>query len=266
MPARLRRRLRPHLLPLLRPRRIHAYCVGTPKSGTTTVGAMFEEHYYAEHEPALEEALEKIFAQAEGRLSAQQMSAYVSERDRRLWLEMDASNLNYYFIDDLVKFADARFILTIRDCYTWTESQFNQILNRHNPDNALLLRFDQLRFGTADPVHAPEEMVLKEHGLYRLEGYLSYWARHNRKIIDAVPKERLLVIRTHELSQSIERIAAFLGIAPDTIAQSQHANKVKHGHGLLYQIDRNFLEALVEKHCRRLMDEFFPGFQLPARS
>ena len=58
----------------------------------------------------------------------------VHRRDKALWLEMEASAFNVHVLDLLVQeFPHARFILTIRDCYSWVDSALNHQLGRKLP-------------------------------------------------------------------------------------------------------------------------------------
>ena len=49
--------------------------------------------------------------------------------------------------------------------------------------------------------HAPEDQLLKEMGFYALDCYLAHWTRHNAGVLDRVPPERLLVVRTDQIGQ-----------------------------------------------------------------
>jgi hypothetical protein len=49
-------------------RRFHAYCIGAPKTGTTTIAAMFRRHYKAAHEPAALTTNRLVIAALEAKL------------------------------------------------------------------------------------------------------------------------------------------------------------------------------------------------------
>ena len=91
------------LRPLIEPRRFQAYCVGTPKSGTHSIAALFSPHYRACHEPEFLELWNKLFTVQDGLISERELVRYVRARDKRLWLELDSSNLNFFLIDILVQ-------------------------------------------------------------------------------------------------------------------------------------------------------------------
>jgi hypothetical protein len=174
-------------------------------------------------------------------------------------LELDSSQLNYFLLDSLVsEFPNAKFILTIRDCYSWLDSCINHQLSRNCYPNWQRLR--DFRFDS-NSEYKEEERILAQHGLYTLDGYLSYWAEHNREVLTTVPKEKLLVVRTHEIPQEIEKIADFLSISLDKLNLSKaHSFKAKNHFNILSEIDKQFIDNKVNLHCKSLMDEFFPEF------
>jgi hypothetical protein len=245
---------------LLRPRRFQGFGVGTGKSGTHSLAGIFQRHYWTAHEPDWL-TVEMILAMARGSVSEPEIIDYVKRRDKHLWLEFESSNLTYFFIDYLVQlFPQARFILTLRDCYSWLESLFNQQLTHSVPAKWRQLR--HLRFGSDRFKHAPEEKILTDRGLYPLEAYLAYWAAHNHKILATVPQEQLLVIRTGEINQEIPRIAQFFNIPTERLdASSAHLYKASQKMGLLSRIDQGFLKDKVNLYAKDLMDQYFPDLK-----
>lgn len=243
------------------PRKFHAYCVGTAKSGTHSIAEMFSLNYRASHEPEGKLMIDMILAASNGSITKIEQTEFVKKRDKRLWLEMESSQLTYFFIDILVEnFVNAKFILTIRDCYSWLDSLINHQLSLPVSQNWLKLR--NFRFKADEFKHTKEEKILAENGLYTLDGYLSYWATHNKNVLATVPENRLLVIRTHEITQNISRIAEFLGIHTKYLDVSKsHSFKSKKNYGLLSRIDRKFLEEKVDTHCKEIMDKYFPDIK-----
>ena len=158
-----------------------------------------------------------------------ELSRWLRGRDAVLWLECEAFHATAWNIlpDLLTKaFPDARFILTVRDCYSWLDSVINQHLNiKVSPP------FQQLRnLYHADPVQR-EVAALEVKGLYSLQGYLSYWARHNDFVLNAVPSDKLLVdVPTRGLSEHTDDIASFVGVdhssaQPRAVALAQVSEK-----------------------------------------
>ena len=225
---------------------------------------IFSHHYRSAHEAESRFLINKILAFGQGKIDANQFTQYVKHRDRRLGLEMDSSHLNYFLLDVLVKeFNEAKFILTIRDCYSWLDSQINHRfahVSWHDrwtkrPHRALSQFIHQ-----AGKVinYAKEEQVLADHGLYPLESYFSWWTKRHTKIFTTVPAEKLLVVKTREINQSIPQIESFLEIEPHSLPTHIHGNKTDKKLHLLSQIDRDFVEAKANLHCNELMAKYFP--------
>ncbi|MFK7829345.1 MAG: sulfotransferase [Congregibacter sp.] len=240
------------------PRRFQAYTVGTSKSGTHSLYAMVSSHYRSGHEAEYADLIHAILDLETGARSPEDTRAWLRQRDQQMCLEMDSSALNAHVIGELAEaFPKARFILTLRDCYSWLDSVTNHIVTRPGDPVWQKLKERPKRRGTDE--YTPEEAVLKEHGLSTLDRALSLWADHNATVIEKVPADRLLVVRTEDISSSVERIADFLGVSVASLqATRSHAFKRQTSVGLAAAIDRDFLESRVNEHCRDLMDEFFP--------
>jgi hypothetical protein len=240
------------------PRRFQAYCIGTGKSGTHSIAGLFSRRYRTAHEPEREFIIDTILAAASGLISEEEKVDFIRKRDKRLWLELESSVYIYHFLDILVReFPHAKFILTIRDCYSWLNSYMNHKLA--GPVSDKWWRMREFRYRPDKFTYAKEEQILFEHGLYPLDSYLSAWGTHNRKVPAIVPKEKLLVVRTHEIIQNITRIAEILEIPVETLDPSKaHLFKTQRNFGILSKIDRDFLEEKVNIHCRDVMNQYFP--------
>ena len=239
-------------------RRVRLYCVGTAKSGTHSIAAMFGGSVRARHEADNRRDIREILEVAAGRVDRDRMKRYVRRRDRRLYLDIDSSQVNFFMLDALLtEFPGARFLLTIRDPYSWLDSIINDSLRR--PSNRSWTDFRNFCFRSDIFSHPPEELALAEHGLYTLDGYLSYWAAHNQKVLSDVPEDRLLTVRTDRITDRVHEIAEFAGLPPAVIElEKSHAFRNPRKFGLLFQVDRDHLEKRVRHHCRPLMERFFP--------
>jgi hypothetical protein len=235
------------------------YCVGTAKSGTQSIAAMFDETVRAQHEPEHKEMIRMIIDHSAGKVTREQLNAWVVERDKRLNLDVDSSFLNYHIIDALVEqFGDARFLLTIRDCYSWLNSIANYTLRFF--DAAPVWReFRDFRFRRDDLSHAAGDEAFKKKNLYPIESYLSHWASHNDDVLRKVPANRLLVVRTDQISARSREIATFASIPATAIrANKTHVHENASKSDLVRELDQDYLEMKVEQHCRPLMQQFFP--------
>ncbi len=198
-------------------------------------------------------------------MSASQFANFAVSYDRSVWLEMNSSLLNGFLLDPLVqRLPDAKFILTIRDCYSWANSFMDQKIN------TVLAQMHPWRRLWRTVLHPPEfefsdqESLLRDRELFPLDGYFSYWARHNTHVLSTVPSDRLLVLRTTEISNSLERIADFVGVPVNSLnSEKTHSFKAPKRHGTLKQLNPDFVKKTAERYCGELMDRFFPGIKGP---
>jgi len=248
------------LLGRLRVRRTQLYCVGIAKSGTSSIGGMFSRNVRAAHEPQVLPLIDKFFDWAGGRVSEQEMSEWLRTRDREMALEVDSSWVNILILGFLLReFPGARFVLTIRDCYSWLNSTLNHAERFRNVSPRQRVRAREFVFNRGGFIHAPEERILREKGFYTLDGYYSGWAAHNEQVLAKVPRERLLVVRTDQIRQRAHEVADFAGLPREAIRlECTHAFQNPAKQQIIQQIDRDFLERKVEQHCRPLMAKYFP--------
>lgn len=241
-----------------RVRRVQVYGVGMAKSGTHSIVKMFSHRVRARHEPQAPQLIDKVIDWHGGRISEQVMVDWLRARDRELALELDASGVNLQIVDLLLReFPDARFVLSIRDCYTWTNSRMND--DFHPPTSAAWSKWANFVYGPGPFVHAPEEQALKRGGILPLDTYFSSWAARNGRVLASVPPERLFVVRTDQIRQRAHEIADFAGL-PRRVIRLHRTHEFRNPGkvSLLREIDRDFLEQKVEHHCRPLMTQFFP--------
>lgn len=238
-----------------------AYCIGTPKSGTHSIAKIFSQNYRAAHEPIYEPMIKMLLDAADGSVSQNELVEFIRSRNRSLRLEMESSHLLFYFLDILLaEFDNARFILTIRDCYSWLDSQINNQLSyieaNHWKD------FGEFKYQSEILQHPKEEQVLAKFGVYTLDGYLSAWALQNRQTLSTVPPHKLLVVKTREISRDLKKIADFVGVPVNRLSPlGTHSFKTKKKYGLLSQLDEQYLNDKVNQHCRTLMDKYYPEME-----
>jgi hypothetical protein len=235
------------------------YCIGTAKSGTHSIAEMFSPPIRSQHEIHHRRLIRMVCGVSSGKLSPEKLRQRLRRRDRMLMLQVDSSHMNFFILDQLLsEFPGARFVLTMRDCYSWVNSMMKHSLVYTAP-HPEWQQFRDFRFKLDGHPHAPEEQKLKELGLYTLDGYLSYWARHNETALAKVPAERLMIVRTEKISTQARDIARFASL-PEHLVRPQRAHAFANPDksSLLHTLPREFVEEKVEKHCRPLMSRFFP--------
>ena len=245
------------------PRRFHAYVVGLPKSGTVSLAGLFG-NYRSSHEFHQWETHQMIIRHKHGDISLDQLRGFLKEREVHEGLpEMDSAHFNRHYIDILQEeFPEAKFICLIRDCYSWVNSFVNYfvvpereaIQSKELPNG---MPFDIPR----GAMGVKNELVRNFHKY--IDVPLLFWTSSYRDMLEKLPAERSIIIRTHELSQKIDEIADFIGIPPDTlIKERSHLNKAKYTVNILSDLDRDFLKAKFSEHCSDLMERFFSGYSL----
>jgi len=244
----------------LYPRRFQAYCLGVPRTGTASIAGLFQKKYRAQHEPEDLITAEKIVHYFNGSLDKTRMTSFIKKRDKSLWLEMESSHFLYFYMDILIKeFKHAKFILLMRDGYSWLNSYINHQLGR--PLSVKSTFWKKLRdiYFKDNFKHSKEEQVLAEKGLYTIDGYLSQWKTYNQKVISRVPENRLLIVRTSEIRDQADMIEKFVGIPPNSLDLNRsHLNVRTKGFDLLSKIDRDFLKEKFDFYCKNLMKIYFP--------
>lgn len=73
-------------------------------------------------------------------------------------------------------------------------------------------------------------------------------------MVEAIPDERLLVLRTPEINQSVSRIAAFLEIPEDALKEPPKKNVASERHDLLAEVYETYVDNLIDRHCGTVVD------------
>lgn len=252
--------------PLLIRRRFHAYCLGPPKTGTTSVSALFRDHYRSAHEPTGAGTMAHVIAAYEGTEPEAQSMAWLRWRDRELMLEMESSHPMTGLAGLLARtFPEARVVLCVRDPRSWLDSIVNmrmtRAVHRFSPvapsrEAQFFRTLNRIYFEDAHPTHPPEEEILRVNGLFSLDGYLTGWTRYYREALSGVPADRLLVLDIEELSTRPERLADFLGVplASMTLERS-HSHVGAARHGIVDSLDQAYLEHKIELHCAPMLED-----------
>jgi hypothetical protein len=213
--------------------------------------------YRAEHHPDRDTRLKLAIGLLQGNLAEDEIERVLRWRDRALWLEMESSTLAGILIAPLARACPTkRFVLTVRDVYSWCDSWFDHNLNF--PADPQFTVLDRVRLQPETFPSTRYDRPLEDRGFFSLAAYFTLWSRHTRQVFEALPAERLLVVRTHELIARLPDIAAFASVP----ANSLHP---KHGwefrthrkHRLLATLDPGYVRETTERCCGDLMERLF---------
>ncbi len=224
--------------------------VGDEKTGTHSLAGLFGA-YRAEHEPEAHDLRPLIERHLRGELPAGTLERYFAGKERRLHLQVDSSFLNGEVIDLLVPcYPAASYVLTVREPRSWLDSKINQMITYKSPR---WLELRALRHGPPEG-HPPEEEPLAARGLPTLDGFLAEYARHNRRVVEHVPPDQLLVLRTQDIRARADRLAAFAGVPVDTLnLERSHEFQGPVKHHVLDELDQGYLDAKIDQHCAALV-------------
>lgn len=243
-----------------RKRSFQAYGVGLPKTGTKSLARMLAAEHRSAHEPETWIATHFL-----GRNSVAQNTPYTNTscselfkaRDALLALEFESNWVLGLAIEGLYStFPDAKYILTIRDCISWINSEINQkyVIGHRQPWRIL----SDYRYGPMR-VYRPEEIKLSEYNLYPVRSYFRYWSDHISLVLNTVPEDNLLVVRTRDLSSELGTIAEFLDIplASLDVARSHSHKRTQKPLNIHDLVDPDYLSAQAELYCKDIMDRFY---------
>ena len=244
------RRARQTLRPSLRPRRTNVCCCGLSKTGTHSLAGIFEG-YRSAHHPDGELRLGLASAFLRGELDAAPARRTLRRRDRALWLEMESSSLAGILIEPLARACpDKKFVLTVRDPLGWCDSWLDHNLNLPPEPGSPWAALDRLRLRVADFPATRFDAPLTERGFPPLACFFQLWASHNQRVLEALPAERLLVLRTGEIAGRLPELAAWAGVPVETLrADRSRLFVAPKKHGMLGLLDPSYVHELAERSC-----------------
>lgn len=238
--------------------RVKAFCVGQAKAGTASLVGLLATNYRVAHEPEREEMLDMILRESRHDISARAFRSYLLERDARLDLEYDVAWANQFIIGHLqAVFPAAKYIILIRDSYTWLQSVTGHLISRDVPSD--VLTFLRWWFKPEQYPYSRYERSLEEHGLFSIAAYLHAWNRHVNICNQSISADQRLIIRTHELALSHQPLADFLGIPVDSLdVDNGHQNRSTWPNRIESLVDPAYIDEMVQSICGDNMSGYFP--------
>lgn len=257
--------MRKRLAKRLRHRKFRAYCVGAPRTGTTSISGLFKEYYRSGHEVDPEVSLKHAFDYREAKIDHDEFESFVIKRDETLFLEMDSSNHNYYLVPIIVNlFPDAKFLIPIRDVLSWVDSYVDYGINNRlkagtNVISPQRTRMNNYRYENLHKKYSRWDAILETYDMPSIEAHLLFYQKHYDKLLKIVPEDRRYVYRTDELIHHIHGICRFLKISPTTLNTANlKLNQRGKKHGIVAKINPVFLQEKVDQYCGHLMRRYFP--------
>lgn len=233
------------------------FCVGQAKSGTASLAGLLA-NYRVAHEPERGKTLEMVVKDSHGDISAEAFRQYLIKRSERLNLEYDIAWANQFMIKHLVSnFPDTRFIVLIRNPFTWLQSIAGHLTSREIPPE--VRSFLDWWFRPDLYPHTNHDASLKELRLYSVNSFLNAWNWHVTTCLQLIPPKRRLILKTSNLNQSHSELADFLKISVKSLKVDQgHRNRSTSSIRLESLVSNTYLNERIESICGEHMANLFP--------
>ena len=235
---------------------IRAFCVGQAKSGTASLAGLLRRDFRTAHEPEREATLDLVMARDRGDFQDNDFAEALIRRDRRLRVRHRLGEPVHR--RDLVKvFPTAKFVVLLGDPFSWLQSVIGHLISRDVPSDVMEFLDWWFRADRYPP--GPGDTRLDEHGLHSITAYLMAWNRHIDTCMTAIPPERRLVLRTHELTRSHEALADFLEIPSASFdAGKGHQDRSTWSERLDALVESEYLEERVQSVSGEYLARYFP--------
>ena len=252
----------PHVLrQRTRPRRFHLYIVGLGGAGTTTLTEIFG-HYRSAHEVDRRHMLPITSAQRLGELSPARRRWEMRRRNLRFGLEVDSAGFLNLFVPELARmYPRARFVVLLRDCFTWMDTRIEKWLRSGETltdlsDWAGPHRFLDWGVQFAVPP-TPDDAPLVDRGLPPVGSLAKRWGETYAQVLASAPPDRTLVLRTEDIDTSLARLATFAGVDVSTLRAGVRRNSVRDREHLFAHVAHDHIVREAERYCAPVMQEFW---------
>jgi hypothetical protein len=217
-------------------------------------------NYRSAHHPDEDIRLPLAMAYLQGKVDNADAQRILERRDRRCRLEMESSALSGILIEPLARACPTkRFILTIRDVYSWCDSWIDHNINSPADAGSPWTALDEIRLRAKEIEPTRLDAPLVARGFPSLSCFFRLWAEHNTRVLDAVETNRLLVVRTHEITEQIPEIAAWAGVRAETLRVDQSwLFAAPQKHDVLSMLDERYVRETADRFCSALMAVYFP--------
>jgi hypothetical protein len=222
------------------------------------------ENFRCEHHPDGDTRLPLAVAYLNNEVEVEQARAILKKQDRRMWLEMESSSLAGILIRALVEACpNKKFILTIRDVFSWCDSWLDHNISSPPSPSSPWAQLDRVRLRVEDFPPTKYDAPLLEHGLSPLACYFQLWRSHNEQVLETVPNEKLLIIKTQDIIETIPTMAEWLAVPAHTLKQDRGwLFAATKKHGTLGKLDPVFVRETADALCGPLMQQYFPDTTL----
>lgn len=147
-------------------------------------------------------------------------------------------------------FPKAKYIVTYRQPLSWLNSRLNYHEGKQ-PEEWKPYREHiwSRHFNGYDK----EETYLKEQGLYSLSAYLKQYAEQYLLLLQHLPPQQTLLIKTEDINKSADKIENFcLGPNNTKKVKAVETNKFKPRGNILDNLDQAYVVRMIDKEIESL--------------
>lgn len=207
-------------------RKFQIFCIGSGKTGTTTVADMFR-HYRSQHEPIPALTNQIVIDVDRGNIHPAIGVKLLRQRDADLYLEVDSSHPLGMIPEVLDRaFPTAKYIVTIRNPVDWIRSRIKYHYAVDPPSwRPFRQHFWWNKHGDWDYT-SEDDYLYHTYSLCSVSMYYEAYGRQYSRICNEIFADRMLVIRTEDLSTPVgkSRLAGLVGLPPSSLTPA-HSNK-----------------------------------------
>lgn len=157
-----------------------AYYISATKKRSTSLVAMLQSNHKSTYELETERVNQIVVNRLEGNIINLELKRILMKRNRRLNLELKSAHSLGYMSHVLSEvFLDSKFVITIKDPYSWLKSQLNFYYRFDPPAWKFYREYFWLKRHSK---YAPEEALLEETGLCSLDICLQPCLNHYRHV------------------------------------------------------------------------------------
>jgi len=240
------------------PKRFHLINLSLPKTGSLSLTAIFGR-YRSSHDYLLQETVSRYLDWRQGQFALADVQKFLRYRDQLGNFEVDSATFHYLAMEQVMStFPEAKFYVSIRNGADWivslTEMLHNfygpgQFLEKHGIDKKFVLRY----FSHILPGFSPDAFseIRKFNVSLRhiLPVMAELWGRTSLaqlQLVKSLPRERILLVKTEDISHSLTKMAQFAGVPVDTLDSSRtHMHKDFRAAAIRDHIGTEALEKAV---------------------
>jgi len=238
--------------------RFHAYSVGLPKTGSSSLASVFSA-YRTRHEWGMLELIGLGTDRLEGKISDDVFWERAGNRLSNPVLELDVATSHHLYADALAsRFEHAKFVHVIRDARSWVNSMLDMGWRMRRARARLGITADDWQ--AASGFYADTAIMIEESGstdAALVPGLLIAWQRHLDEMTKALPPGRTMVVRLPELSESWRSIAEFLGADPTALRSEADRVRVAPARFDRFLVDPAATLAIYQSTCAAGMQQHF---------